>query len=77
MRGRSRPWRPGRKEAVHRGLCKFHDREEEVPPVVNASIRFAVVLSCELFEVVDKVLEELTTCDLMVLGLSLVQFSSW
>ena len=59
------------------GLREFHDREEEVPPVINASIGFATVLSCELFEAVDKVSEELTTCDLMVLGLSLVQFSSW
>ena len=58
------------------GLREFHDREE-VPPVINASIGFATVLSCELFEAVDKVSEELTTCDLMVLGLSLVQFSSW
>ena len=48
-----------------------------MPPVVNASIGFAAVLSCELFEAVDKVSEELTTCDLMVLGVSLVQFSSW
>ena len=57
------------------GLREFHNREEQVPPVINASIGFAAVLSCELFEAVDKVLEELTTCDLMV-GLSLVQFSS-
>ena len=60
---------------VTRGLWEFYNREEEVPPVVNASIRFAAVLSCELFEVVDKVSEELTTCDLMV-GLSFVHFSS-
>ena len=63
------------KGLVARGLWEFHNREEQVPSVVNASIGFASVLSCELFEAVDKVSEELTTCDLMV-GLSLVQFSS-
>ena len=62
---------------VARGLCEFHDQEEEVPPVINTSIGFAAVLLCKLFEAVDKVSEELTTCDLMVLGLSLVWFSSW
>ena len=60
---------------VAHGLQKFYNWEEQVPPVVNASIRFAAVLSCELFEAVDKVSEELTTCELMV-GLSLVRFSS-
>ena len=59
---------------VARGLWELHNWEEEVPPVVNASIRFVAVLLCELFEAVDKVSEELTTCDLMV-GLSLVHFS--
>ena len=63
------------KGLVAHGLWEFHNREEQVPSVVNASIGFASVLLCELFEAVDKVLEELTTCDLMV-GLSLVQFSS-
>ena len=60
---------------VARGLQEFYNREEEVPPVVNTSIRFAAVQSCELSEGVDKVSEELTTCDLMV-GLSFVCFSS-
>ena len=59
---------------VARGLREFHDWEEQVPPVVNASIELMVVLLCKLFEAVDKVSEELTTCDLMV-GLSFVRFS--
>ena len=60
---------------VARGLHEFHDQEEEVPPIVNASIGFTTVLLCELFKAMDKVSEELTTCDLMV-GLSFVHFSS-
>ena len=60
---------------VAHGLWEFHNQEEQVPPVVNTSIGFAAVLSCELFKAVDKVSEELTTCDLMV-GLFLVWFSS-
>ena len=48
------------------GLWEFHDQEEQVPKVVNSSIGFSAILSCELFEVVDKVLEETIACDLIV-----------
>ena len=38
---------------VARGLREFHDWEEQVPPVVNASIGFVAVLLCKLFEAVS------------------------
>ena len=59
---------------VAHGLWEYHNREDQVPAVVNSSIGFAAVLSCKLFEAVDKVLEEVVACDLMVC-LSLTWFS--
>ena len=60
---------------VSRGLQEWHDQEDQLPGCVNTSVRFAVVLSCELFEMVDKVSEETTTFDLLV-GLSLMCVAS-
>ena len=56
---------------VSHGLWGWHDQEDQVPAGVNASIGYLAVLLCELFKMVNKVLEEATTFDLLV-GLSLV-----
>ena len=54
------------KGLVSCGLQEWHGQEDQVPAGVNTSIGYLAVLSCKLFEMVDKVSEEATTFDLLV-----------